>query len=65
MHKISPSEMSDFSLNLYTAGIVSFEDFKALSEHPGLNPHFEKTIGALTNKKAQPETKPDLVRYWE
>ena len=52
--------MSGFSLDLYTAGIVSFEDFKALSEHPELNTHFEKIIGALTNKKAQPETK----RVW-
>ena len=65
MHKISSREMSGFSLDLYTAGIVSFDDFKALLEHPELNPHFEKAIGALTNKKAQPETKRDLVRYWK
>ena len=57
--------MSGFSLDLYTVGIVSFDDFKALLEHPELNPHFEKAIGALTNKKAQPETKRDLVRYWK
>ena len=65
VRKISPREMSDFSLDLYAAGIISFEDYTALSEHPELNPHFDKTIGALTNEKAQPETKRDLVRYWE
>jgi hypothetical protein len=53
--KISPRGMSNFILDLYAAGIVSFKDYKSLSEHSELNPHFDKTIGALTNRKAQPE----------
>lgn len=62
---ISPREISDFGLDLYAAGAISFEDYSALSQHPELNPHFDKTIGALTNEKARPEFKRDLVRYWE
>lgn len=65
VRRISPREMSDFSLDLYAAGIISFDDYSALSEHPELNPYFDKTIGALTNEKAQPDGKRDLVRYWE
>lgn len=65
VRKISPREISDFGLDLYAAGIISFEDYSALSHHPELNPHFDKTIGALTNEKARPEYKRDFVRYWE
>lgn len=65
VRKISPREMSDFSLDLYAAGIISFDDYSVLSEHPELNPQYDKTVGALTNKKAQPNAKRDLVRYWE
>jgi len=65
VRKISPREMSDFSLDLYAAGIISFDDYTALSEHPELNPLYDKTIGALTNEKAKPDRKRDLVRHWE
>ena len=65
VRRISPREISDFSLDLYAAGVISFEDYSALSQHPELNPHFDKTIGALTNEKARPEFKRDLVRFWE
>ena len=65
VRRISPREMSDFSLDLYAAGIISFDDYSALSQHPELNPYFDKTIGALTNEKAQPDGKRDLVRFWE
>ena len=65
VRKISPREMSDFSLDLYAAGIISFDDYTALSEHPELNPHYNRTIGALTNETAQPDSKRNLVKYWE
>ncbi len=65
VRKISPREMSDFSLDLYAAGIISFEDYSVLSQHPELNPQYNRTIGALTNEPAKPEAKRDLVRYWE
>ena len=59
VRKMSPRELSDFSLDLYAAGILSFEDYSALSQHPELHPHYDKTIGALINQKAQPQ------RNWE
>ncbi|NQV98669.1 MAG: hypothetical protein HQ483_03135 [Rhodospirillales bacterium] len=65
VRKISPHEISDFSLDLYAAGIISFEDYSALSQHPELNPSFNRTIGALTNEKAQPQVRRDMVRFWE
>ncbi len=65
VRKISPREISDFALDLYAAGAISFEDYSALSQHPELNPHFDKTIGALTNKCARPDGKRDMVRFWE
>lgn len=65
VRNISPRELSDFSLDLYAAGILSFEDYSALSQHPELHPHYDRTIGVLINHKAQPQKKRDMVSYWE
>jgi len=65
VRSISPRDLSDFSLDLYAAGIISFEDYSALSQHPELHPHYDRTIGALINQKAQPQRKRDMVQYWE
>lgn len=65
VRRISPREVSEFALDLYAAGVISFEDYSTLSQHPELNPHYNKTIGALTNEPAHPDRKRDFVRYWE
>jgi len=62
---ISPREMTEFSLDLYAAGIVAFDEYSALSLHPELHPDFDKTIGALTGERAAPERKRDFLGYWE
>jgi len=62
---ISPREMTDFSLDLYAAGVVAFDEYSALSLHPELHPDFDKTIGALTGDRAAPDRKRDFLGYWE
>jgi len=62
---ISPREMTDFSLDLYAAGVVAFDEYSALSLHPELHPDFDKTIGALTGERAAPDRKRDFLGYWE
>jgi len=62
---ISPSEMTEISLDLYAMGMVSFDDYSALAYHPELHPQYDRTIGALTGELAAPHRKRDLISEWE
>ena len=64
VHHMTPREMQDYSQNLYAAGVISFEDYEALAFQPDLHPDFERTIGALTGEKPQPDRARDFVRQW-
>lgn len=61
---MTPREMQDYSQNLYAAGVISFEDYEALAFQPDLHPDFERTIGALTGEKPQPDRPRDFIRQW-
>jgi len=62
---MSPKQMSEFSLNLYVTGMVSFEDYSALAFQPELHPDFDHTIGALTGESAHPDQPRNFVNVWE
>ena len=61
----SPIQLTEASLDLYAMGLISFEDYSALANHPELHPNFNNTIGALTGETAAPERKRDMVTEWE
>jgi hypothetical protein len=61
---MTPREMQDYSQNLYAAGVITFEDYEALAFQPDLHPAFNRTIGALTGEKAQPDRPRDYIRQW-
>lgn len=65
IHHLSPRKMSDLSLNLYAAGAISFEDYSALAFQPELHPDYDRTIGALTGERADPDRPRDFVRLWD
>ncbi len=62
---VSPSEMSEISLDLYAMGLLSFDDYSALAYHPELHPEYDRTIGALTGEVGAPERKRDFIDEWE
>lgn len=62
---MSPREMQDYSQDLYAAGIVTFDDYEALAFQPELHPNYDKTIGALTGKNAEPDRPRDFVKHWQ
>lgn len=64
-HHLSPRQMVNFSLDLYAAGAISFEDYSLLAFQPELQPGFERTIGALTGEVAEPDRPRDFVRIWD
>ena len=62
---MTPRQMLDYSQDLYAAGIITFDDYEALAFQPDLHPHFDRTIGALTGERAQPDRPRDFIRRWE
>ncbi len=64
-HHLSPRQMSELSLDLYATGAISFEDYSALAFQPELHPDFDRTIGALTGERADPDRPRDFVRLWD
>lgn len=62
---MTPRQMLDYSEDLYAAGIITFDDYEALAFQPDLHPHFDRTIGALTGERAQPDRPRDFIRRWE
>lgn len=65
VHRLTPRQMADLSLDLYAAGALSFDDYAALAFQPELHPDFQRTIGALTGERPEPDRPRDYVQLWE
>ena len=61
---ISPRQMAELSLDLYVAGILSWEEYALLGFQPELHPAYDRTIGALTGQTAQPDQPRDHLQAW-
>jgi len=62
---LTPREMSDMSMDLYVAGVLSYEEYALLAFQPELHPDYDRTVGALTGEPAEPDKPRDYVREWE
>jgi hypothetical protein len=60
----SPREMAELSLDLFLAGVLSDEEYALLAFQPELHPDFDRTIGALTGERADPDQPRDYVAIW-
>ncbi len=61
----TPRQMAETSMDLYVAGILPWDEYAALAFQPELHPDFDRTIGALTGKKAEPDQPRDFLAIWE
>ncbi|MEQ8193635.1 MAG: hypothetical protein RIB59_04010 [Rhodospirillales bacterium] len=62
---ISPRAMAGLALDLYAAGYLAWEEYAVLAFQAELQPAFDRTIGALTGEKAEPDRPRDYIRRWE
>jgi hypothetical protein len=62
--RCSPREMADLSLDLFLAGVLTDEEYALLAFQPELHPDFDRTIGALTGQRANPDQSRDYVATW-
>lgn len=61
---ITPRQMVELSLALYTGGHVNRDQYQALAFQSELMPNFDNTIGALTGERAEPDRPRDYVEVW-
>lgn len=61
----SPREVSKRSLDLYADGLLEWGDQVVLAFQPELHPDYDRTVGALLETKAEPDTPRDFVVEWE
>jgi hypothetical protein len=62
---MSAREMVNLSTKLYMKGLITWEVYDALAFQPELHPDYNKTVGAMLEKEAQPDRPRDFVREWE
>lgn len=62
---ISPRELAELAHELYLSGSLNLADYLLLGFPSELHPAFDRTIGALTGRKAQPDRPRDMIREWE
>lgn len=62
---LTPREMSEMSMDLYVAGILTYEEYALLAFQPELHPDYDRTVGALTGEPAEPDRPRDYIRHWE
>lgn len=62
---LSPRQVAGLGMELYALGVVSFEEYGLLAFQAELHPDFDRTIGALTGEKAEPNRKRDFLAHWE
>lgn len=65
LRKLTPRQMAEVSLDLYAAGILSYDDYALLAFQPELHPQYNVTVGALTGEPAGPDRARDYVDQWE
>ena len=52
-------------MDLHVAGVLPWEEYAMLAFQPELHPDYDRTVGALIGKKAQPDRPRDFVALWE
>ncbi len=62
---MSPRQLADWAHEMYLCRMLSWEEYCMAGFPPELHPQYNRTIGALTGKLAQPDTPRNMIRVWE
>jgi len=62
---MSPRQLADWAHDMYLCRMVSWEEYCMAGFPPELHPQYNRTVGALTGKLAQPDTPRNMIRVWE
>jgi len=62
---MSPRQLADWAHEMYLCRMLSWEEYCMAGFPPELHPHYNRTVGALTGRLAQPDAGRNMVRVWE
>ena len=65
LRHLTPRQMAEVSQELYLSGMLQWEEYAMLAFQPELHPDFDRTIGALTGERADPDRPRDYIARWE
>ena len=61
VRQFTPRHMAELSLELYVLGYIDWDEYAMLAFQSELHPDFDRTIGALTGEKADPDRPRDFL----
>ncbi len=62
---MSPRQLADWAHEMYLCRMLTWEEYCMAGFPPELHPQYNRTVGALTGKLAQPEVPRNMIRVWE
>lgn len=65
LRNISPRRFAEITHELYVEGSLKWAEYQLVGFPSELHPHYDRTIGALTGQKAEPNRPRDLLAEWE
>lgn len=65
VRNMSPREVANFAYENYLSGVLDWQEYRMLGFPAELHPAFDRTIGALTGEKAEPDRPRDVLAEWE
>ncbi len=65
IRSVSPRRIADLGLDLHLAGYLEWDEYAMLAFQPELHPDYDRTVGALTGERAQPDRPRDYLAAWE
>lgn len=65
LRNISPRRFAEITHELYVEGSLKWAEYQLVGFPSELHPDYDRTIGALTGQKAEPNRPRDLLAEWE
>ena len=63
--RMSPRQLADWAHEMYLCRMLAWEEYCMAGFPPELHPQYNRTVGALTGKLAQPDAPRNMIRVWE
>ena len=61
VRELTPRQMAEACMDLYLFGLLTYDEYAVLAFQAELHPDYDRTIGALTERKAEPDRPRDYI----
>jgi hypothetical protein len=62
---LTPRQMAEACMDLYLFGLLTYDEYAVLAFQAELHPDYDRTIGALTERNAEPDRPRDYIHVLE